>query len=81
MKRDPKYLKQGHFCIGCSFKKVNESRSEYVNQSYDTESHIAWRCPAYADLKLNLNLENQSDFLLHFIQAVFDRQTEEEGAT
>ena len=82
--RDPKFKKIGYLCVGCSVKqnsesvsdKVTESSSE-LDQNLDSSAHIE-RCSAYADLRINLDLRDQTD-LLTYVQAVINRRTGEEG--
>ena len=82
--RDPKFKKIGYLCVGCSVKQNSESVSDAVTESssevnkiLDSSAHIE-QCSAYADLRTNLDLRNQSD-LLTYVQAVINRRTGEEG--
>ena len=82
--RDPKFKKIGYLCVGCSVKQNSESVSDAVTESssevnkiLDSSAHIE-QCSAYSDLRINLDLRNQSD-LLTYVQAVINRRTGEEG--
>ena len=70
--------------MGCSVKQNSESVSDAVTESssevnkiLDSSAHIE-QCSAYSDLRINLDLRNQSD-LLTYVQAVINRRTGEEG--
>ena len=78
--RDPRFRAINYLCVGCSVRNegdsVSESRSEQLNTSRDSVSHLG-RCPAYADLRFNLNLSEQKDMLM-YVQSVIDRRKSEE---
>ena len=78
--RDPRFRAINYLCVGCSVRNksdpVSESLSEQLNTSRDSVCHLV-RCPAYADLRLNLNLREQKD-MLTYIQLVIDRRKSEE---
>ena len=74
---DPKFRAIEYMCVGCSFKKQTDTQtSGSVSRNLDSESHIL-NCHAYADLRMNMNMEEQKD-ILTFYQAVIDRRIAEE---
>ena len=87
--QDPKYRSINYLCVGCSVRKVSqplsestsdhvrEQTSEPLNSSLDSIGHIV-RCRAYSDLRLNLDLNVQTDFLSYFKSVIDRRQAEED---